>query len=281
MFLASALLFAAWLGNGNRTELTLQQAIDTRTVHTTFTGNGGSTHYLKPLQAELRNLTNKSVNVQVPAGYRFKSDDEDVQDIVTTQEEMIALAPEETKKVSISGMCVQHYNSAPSQEDGFKLAGWAQPDVLRMASFLDENNIQNCQGQHAMWIVADKTMIQPMVYDNIDVNRELIDLTCDILGKPKMTDEQFKMMVEEGVSRTQTKAELRGKFAFKFSRKVPIHIALFTDEGIVLKEIYKEEVPPGRHSVEYTFDALPYQGQTIHAKLIAFSDVLMDRVIEL
>ena len=279
--MASALLLAAWLGNGNRSELTLQQAIETRTVYTSFTGNDGSTHYLKPLQAELRNVTNKSVNIQVPAGYHFKSDDEDVQDIVTTQEEMIALGPKETKLVSISGMCIQHLNSAPSQEDGFKLAGLAQPDVQRVADFLNTNNIQNCQGQQAMWIVADKTEIDPMLYNNVDLNRELIDLTCDILGKPKLTDEQFKNMVEEGVSQTQTKAELRGKFAFKFSRKVPIHIALFTDEGIVLKEIYKEEAAPGRHTVEYAFDALPYQGQTIHAKLIGFNDVLLDRVIEL
>ena len=281
MFLASALLLAAFLGNGNRLEQTLQEAIDSRTVYTTFTGNEGSTHYLKPLQGEIRNLTNKSIYIKVPAGYHFKSTDEDVQDIVITQEELIALAPKETKQVPLSGMCIQHNNIAPNPDDGFKLAGMAQPDVQRLASYLDEKNIQNCQGQQAMWIVADKSNIGPLLYDNLDSDRELIDLTCEIIGRPKLTDKQLKELVTKGWGRTQTKAELFGKFAFNFNRKVPIHIALFTDQGIVLKEIYKEEAKPGRHQVEYTFDALPYQGQTIHAKLIAFDDVLLDRVIEL
>lgn len=254
--------------------------MEQRQILATFTGASGSTHYLKPLSASIRNLKNQQISIVIPAGYHFRSEDSTVQDIITTQEELLVLKPREVLEVKLSGMCIQHHNGAPGADDGFKLAGFANPKLKKLALYLDEKNIQNCQGQQAMWVVSDGDNLGYIVGIGSQSERELIDLVASITNQPTVTEAQYAALKKEVVSPIY-KAELRGKFAFKFNMKVPIHIALFDENGIVLQEIYNQTAPPGRQEVTYTFDAVPYQGKTIHAKLIAFEDVLLDRTIAL
>lgn len=279
LFLLVSLLGTA-MAPQTQTPIDLKTALENRTILATFSGAEGSTHYLKPLSASIRNLKNQEISIRIPAGYHFKSEDSTVQDIITTQEELLVLKPKEVRDVKLSGMCIQHHNGAPSQEDGFKLAGWAAPNLKKLALFLDEKNIQNCQGQQAMWVVSDGDDLQDIVGIGSTSERELIDLVASITNQPTITEAQFAAHKKEVVSPVY-KSELRGKFAFNFNMKVPIHIALFDENGIVLQEIYNQVAPAGRQEVTYTFDALPYEGKTIHAKLMAFDDVLMDRTIVL
>ena len=280
LVIAISTIIGLAFSQANETSIELEQAIKSKTVVASFNGVSGSTHYLKPLQATIQNVKNVPLTIKVPAGYHFVSTDSSVQDIVTTQEELLVLGPKEKLQVNLSGMCIQHHNISPGADDAFVFGGWANARLRKMAAFLDEKDIQSCQGQQAMWTISDGESVANLIYNSLDGNRELLDATCDIIGKPRYTDDEFKKLSKDSFNPIY-KAELRGKFSFKFSRKVDIHIALFDQNGIVLKEIYKESATPGRHNVEYSFDALPYQGQTIHAKLIAFNDVLIDRVIEL
>jgi len=279
IFLFASLISAATFQSTTAT-LQLQEAMEQRQILATFTGASGSTHYLKPLSASIRNLKNQEITVVIPAGYHFKSEDSTVQDIITTQEELLVLKPREVLDVKLSGMCIQHHNGAPGADDGFKLTGWANPKLKKLALHLDEKNIQNYQGQQAMWVVSDGEELRYIVGIGSTRERELIDLVAAITNQPTITEKEYAAYKQEVVSPIY-KAELRGKFAFNFNMKVPIHIALFDENGIVLQEIYNQVAPAGRQEVTYTFDALPYEGKTIHAKLIAFEDVLMDRTIVL
>ena len=279
-FLLFASLFSAATFQSATTTILLQDAMEQRQILATFSGSTGSTHYLKPLSASIRNLKNQQISIVIPAGYHFKSEDSTVQDIITTQEELLVLKPKEVLDVNISGMCIQHYNGAPNGEDVFKLAGFANPKLKKLALFLDEKNIQDFKGQQAMWVVSDGEELRYIVGIGSTSERELIDLVANITNQPTLTEAQYKAFKSDVVQPVY-KSELRGKFAFKFNMKVPIHIALFDENGIVLQEIYNQVAPAGRQEVTYTFDALPYEGKTIHAKLIAFDDVLLDRTINL
>ncbi len=258
----------------------LTDVIRSKTVVASFTGTENSTHYLKPLTASFANVTTKKVSFVVPPGYHFKSDDSTVQDIIITQEQWIVLNPKESVDIQLSGMCIQNHHSAPDVNDSFSLSGWAKPKLKQTAEVIARLNRQDYQGQRAMWVVSDGNELTGIIGMNTNNERLLLDEIAVITGQPKVSEEDYKKASRK-VSPVEYKAELRGYFAFSFSRPVPIHIALFTEDGIVLQEIYQQKAKPGRHKVEYVFDAMPYQGQTIHAKLIAFDDVLMDRTIAL
>jgi hypothetical protein len=279
IFLFASLLSAVTFQSATTT-IELQNAMEQRQILATFTGASGSTHYLKPLSASIRNLKNQQISIVIPAGYHFRSEDSTVQDIITTQEELLVLKPREVLEVKLSGMCIQHHNGAPGADDGFKLAGFANPKLKKLALYLDEKNVQDYKGQQAMWIVSDGEDLRYIIGIGSTSERELIDLVASITNQPTITEKEYAAYKQEVISPVY-KSELRGKFAFNFNMKVPIHIALFDENGIVLQEIYNQVAPAGRQEVTYTFDAVPYEGKTIHAKLIAFDDVLLDRKISL
>ncbi len=279
IFLFTSIVSTATLQtSSNNTQLL--DAMEQQQVSVRFTGATGSTHYLKPLTAYIQNLKNKEISIVVPAGYHFRSDDTAVQDIIITQEELIVLKPREELEINLSGMCIQHFNSSPGAEDGFKLVGFSKPELRKLAVYLDEKNIQNYEGQRAMWVVSDGEKLDNIIGISNSGHRELIDLTASITNQPTLTDQHFARVKQE-VDSPVYKSELKGKFEFKFPKDVPIQIAIFDDNGIVLQEIYNQTAPSGRQEVTYTFDAMPYAGKTIHSKLIAFDKVLMDRKIVL
>ncbi len=275
----TSILIAATLPQ-QTTTIQLLEALQQQQISATFRGSSGSTHYLKPLSATIQNLKNKEILIAIPAGYHFRSEDSTVQDIITTQEEMIVLKPKEYLEVTLSGMCIQHFNGAPAPEDAFVLTGYAEAELKKLAEYLDEKNIQNYEGQQAMWVVSDGDELDNIVGLGSDSDRELINLTASITNQPTITDQQYSALKRD-VNAPVYKSELRGKFEFKFPREVHIHIAIFDENGIVLQEIYNQTAPAGRQEVTYTFDAMPYEGKTIHSKLIAFDKVLMDRTIVL
>jgi hypothetical protein len=259
-------------------EVTLHQALKAGQISLTAKGSEGSTHYLKPVTLTLRNRSGKPLNIKVASGLWFNSADSNVQDMITTDTEWLALAPGETKSYPINGMCIQSRNAAPGSTDAYVYGGPATPKLNRMAQKIDSANWHNSQAQMALWAVANNNGVDPIFCYGDDVEFKIMCEAAKVLGLPAPSRQSFEQRAAQPI---RYKAELKGKFSFTFSEKVPIHIALFDTNGIVLKEIYREEATPGKHTVEYTFDAYPYQGQTIYAKFIAFDDVLMTRTIAL
>lgn len=259
-------------------ELDFKVALKNASISAHATGNSGSTHYLKPLMLEIRNRKSKPITIKLGAGLWFQSEDSTVQDIITTNTEYLMLNANETKSFPISGFCIQHHNAAPGNDDAFVFNPKTRGSLSRFAQKVDSADWQNGQAQSAIWAIADKDELFGVYAYGDETEYKIACEAAKVMGLPKPDK---KVMERVAAGSGVYKAELRGKFKFKFSQKVPIHIALFDANGIVLKEIYREEAPPGQHEVEYTFDAYPYQGQTIYAKFITRDDVLMTRTINL
>lgn len=259
-------------------EITLEEALKQGKVSMVATGNNGSTHYLKPLQIELKNNTSNKVVIRINSGYRFLSEDSTVQDIVITEDELIALNPHENHNATLSGMCVQRHNSAPCSDDAFAFGGYAAPALRAFAAKVDSAHWQNSQAQQAMWVLSDGRDLANIYTYGDDAEWQIV-VAAARAAKLPVPDRQAFMA--EQAKRSGAYANVRGSFKFKFSQPVAIHIALFDENNIVLQEIYRETAQPGSHQVTYEFDALPYQGQTLFARFIARDDVLLERTIAL
>jgi hypothetical protein len=259
-------------------EYTLAEAIQKDVIRAEFQGNETSTHYLKPIVTNLENNTNINIVIRISAGYRLSSVDSNIQDVILTNEEMIALKPYEKLNLPLSGMCIQHHNSAPTASSTFTFNGFAAPKLRTWAEVISTNKWQNIQGQWAMWSLSDGEDEMEIMQYGTEEDWQIFSAFLIAQGRNIPDKRQVFTQVAE---KRKMKAELNGVFKMSFSRQVPVHIALFTEDGIVLKEVLKKTLPKGKHEVTYTFDAFPYQGQTIYARLIAFDDVLLNRQIDL
>ena len=83
------------------TTLTLTDAISKNMVQCSITGNPNSTHYIRPIVANVKNTQSTPVIITLQAGEMFEPDDPGYQNMMIVQGGTIRLNPGEQKEVPI------------------------------------------------------------------------------------------------------------------------------------------------------------------------------------
>lgn len=271
------ILLGSFVVNDTEDILTLQENGD---IELTIKGNDESTHYLDPLVVNVKNNTKKIIEMKVPAGLHFVSNEENIQDIISTQAQFVRIAPNSNKHFTISGVCIQSSNGSPGSENDFFLTANAEPKLYELAQFLDKKNIKNSQAQQAAWAISDNRDISNIIGLESENEQALIDKTASILGLPSVAAEDIKTWKKARVNPIYT-SSLKGYFKFEFPRKTKVQIALFNQDNVLIKEVYNQDVDAGFHKIDYQLETTEYEGQKITSQLIAYNKVVTRRSIDL
>jgi hypothetical protein len=271
------ILLASFVVNDTEDILTLQKNGD---IELTIKGNSGSTHYLEPLMVNVENKTKKIIEMKVPAGLHFVSIEDNIQDIISTQAQLVRVAPNSNKNFTISGVCIQATNGSPGSTHEFKLTANAEPKLHELAQFLDKKNIKNSQAQQAAWAISDNRDISNIIGLDMENEQELIDKTASILGLPSVPAEDIKAWKKERINPVYT-SSLKGYFKFEFPRKTKVQIALFNQDNVLIKEVFNQQVDAGFHKIDYRLETTEYEGQKIISQMIAYNKVVSKRSIDL
>ena len=271
------ILLASFSVNNTEDILTLQKNGD---IELTISGNSKSTHYLEPLVVNVQNKTKKVIEMKVPAGLHFVSNEENIQDIISTQQQLVRIAPNSYKNITISGVCIQATNSSPGSSNSFTLTANAEPKLYELALFLDKKNITNSQAQQAAWAISDNRDIANIIGLDSENEQELIDKTASILDLPSVPAEKITAWKKERLNPVYT-SSLKGYFKFEFPRKTQVQIALFNQDNVLIKEVYNQQVEAGFHKIDYQLETTEYEGQKIISQMIAYNKVVSKRSIDL
>lgn len=271
------IMLGSFVVNDTEDILTLQKD---GAIELTIKGNDESTHYLDPLVVNVKNNTKKIIEMKVPAGLHFVSNEENIQDIISTQAQFVRVAPNSNKHFTISGVCIQSSNGSPGSENDFLLTANAEPKLYELAQFLDKKNIKNSQAQQAAWAISDNRDISNIIGLESENEQALIDKTASILGLPSVAAEDIKSWKKERINPIYT-SSLKGHFKFEFPRKTKVQIALFNQDNVLIKEVYNRDVDAGFHKIDYQLETTEYEGQKITSQLIAYNKVVARRSIDL
>ncbi len=271
------ILLASFVVNDTEDILTLQKNGD---IELTISGNSESTHYLEPLIVNVQNNTKQIIEMKVPAGLHFVSNEENIQDIISTQAQFVRVAPNSNKNFTISGVCIQSTNSSPGSDNAFTLTANAEPKLFDLAQFLDKKNIKNSQAQQAAWAISDNRDIANIIGLESENEQALIDKTASLLGLPSVPAEDVKALKKERINPVYT-SSLKGYFKFEFPRKTKVQIALFNQDNILIKEVFNQHVDAGFHKIDYQLETTDYKGQKITSQMIAYNKVVSKRSIDL
>lgn len=278
----SLVLIMWWMGFTPATNQTisLEKALQSRVVKLSAKGNSASTHYGLPLQVQISNVSKNPIQISAAAGLVFQPEDSLVQGIMLTTEQLIALKPGEQKTLMLHGMCINPQNRAPRSEDVYVFGGKAPAQLSEIADFINQNKMQNVTGQRAVWLICNKSPLHSIISDNSEEERQLMRKIAAIRGETPLSDEACKQRAETGVY-TSTHIKITGSFGFRVAIASDVHIALFDENGIVLKEIYRDNAQPGKHNVSYQFDATPHLGHKVYARLVSRHQLMIERKFEL
>jgi len=242
----------------------LDWAIAHKIINCEFRGNNESPHYYQPIVANITNLTNTPIQIRIANGLTFKASSEGRQDVVITQEELIAIASHKNIEKPLFGMCIEKYNKAPRVEEIYTPSSMASKNLNLLTKEIEKQKYYDTAGQNAVWNLTDNGTLADIAGYDIEAGAPLRNFMAKLLGIPEDQIPVFPALEETLITRT-----VGGKFKYKCLKTSAITIGMFNDDDIIVKELYNNpETPAGVHKLAYEFDTLVYPDDVYYIRLI-------------
>lgn len=177
--LTSAILIGSTILLHAKTIISIDNAIAKKLIKTEVVCAGG----LK-VNYKIKNQTNDSLQIIVPAGWRMNSVKEEYQDILVTQQQILAMAKNEQKSFLIKGYCCEADHAGPSEGQKYDQGKLAAPNLVLVATYLNAIKVDENTQQYAVWAVSNNRPTANIVGRNDSLTQELRTFVAKVKGEP-------------------------------------------------------------------------------------------------
>jgi hypothetical protein len=161
-----------------KTTISIDKAIDKRLIRTEVVCKGG----LK-VDYKIKNETNDSLKIIMPAGWRMNSVKEEYQDILVTQEQILALGKNQQKTFEIKGYCCEADHAGPSQGLKYEPGKMADKNLVLIASYLNDTKFDENTQQYTVWAVSNNKPTANIVGSNDSLTQDLRHFVASVKGE--------------------------------------------------------------------------------------------------
>jgi len=238
-------------------------------------GNDSSVHYAQPLAIRLVNAARTKLEVKIPAGFVFVATDSSYQNIVITESVVATLQPGQTKQINLRGMCMERSDHAPSGTCHYNPDKMASDKIVKLAQFIEKNKFWSPAGQQAMWTLINDEPLYAV--SSLDTTQAAIlqKYLSEITGKKiEEIPEDQSYLYDYQVK--PHKVTVGGEVEFDMKHKIMVVWALYSEDGILLREMYNGPVE-GHQILTFEYDAEVYSDPVYYLKLVADDKVLYNK----
>jgi hypothetical protein len=160
----------------------LSSLIRNKQLSMSVTGAGG--HTGESVRVKLNNLGGDPLNVRIPAGWRFVSQDSTLQDLLVVEEEVLALAPKAAGTVTCRAFCCEASMGGPGEGSVFNAGTMASEPLQKLARFIAAERYPDGAIQQAVWAVSDGNDLSGISSDTEESTRKLREFVSTVTGRP-------------------------------------------------------------------------------------------------
>lgn len=228
----------------------LNDAIKEKLISIEVEGEGGNSG--KSLKIRFLNQTKKNIEVRIPAGQLFHSEDSSLQDLIISKERILAMEGNQKRIGKFYGLCTQSSNSSPIAGSVFNMGALATGHLLKVAQYISKHNLQGDQGaQSAIWAVTDDHRLE-----NIG-NSELANYVAEVLGKspPEYAILHQNRSIPGQPAFQENPVSLRGLFKYELKKDEFVSFGLYDEAGVLVHN-FRENTKQirGFHKFRFFFE---------------------------
>lgn len=258
----------------------LKTALEKNLVKCSFSGNSDSPHYYQPLKIDISNLTNRDITIKIPNGLKFVSDSTDTQDLIITQEELIALSPNKRETKLLYAMCIEQNKSASNENTKYHIGDQSSDNIAVLTKEIERNKSFNTLGQYSIWALTDSYPINEIEGFNekeANLYQHFVGHLLDI-EIPLAETENYKTYYKSVKS---FKRSVVGEFKYKFHKQTKVTIGLFNEQDIIVRELYNNPLEKlGEHFFNYAFDTTTYTDPIYYIRLVVNGEIRISLKME-
>lgn len=130
-------------------------------VHSMSNGNysNGS------VQMKIKNLTNKSIRLKIPALTTYLPETEDKQTLLQIEDMLVNLSPKESSDILVSAFCSEYNDRCPTKDNAFFIGKSKNEKFLKLTEYLRKNKVSKSNYQDAVWAVSNNLSINNISID--------------------------------------------------------------------------------------------------------------------
>lgn len=256
--------------------ISLLEAIEKKYVEISAEGEGG--HTGKCLKLKIKNLRKKKLNIEIPAGLIFNSNDPIQQDLMITEERMLAIEGNKRRVAKMYAACIQAPNGSPTTGSGFNMSMLASGHLLQVAQYLAKEKLyKNDAAQYAVWAISNDKRVE-----NID-HGKLANYVADLLGKPRPE----YVVVHKTTSRPgepayrEAPSIIKGRWKFKMEEDKIMTFGLYTLDGELKHAFFEnKKKTKGLHKFSFTFKVFNMPQGEYYIRLISGDEVVEEKKVK-
>ncbi len=254
----------------------IDQAVKSNQVDLDIRSRSESAHYQYPLSVSVRNISGKSLELNIPTGSIFSPPDSSYQGFMSVEPMLVQLAPGETKRVNMPGMCIHQNRSAPGADVAYRYEGRAKGQLLSTAEMLEKEGLKESSlGQYAVWAVSDAMPLEEILAFDEEKKEKVLKYLTGLLDVPMPTaptPDDYRRNIH-----ARPKVEIGGKYEFRLSRPRAIQIAMFDKNNILVRELYNNpNEAAGYKRIDFSFDASVYNDDRYYFRLLSDGEIKME-----
>lgn len=224
-------------------KMNLQKAIDLKLVKAEAKSLGGYQGFC--VRMNLKNLSSDSLTVFVEAGRRLNSLDDNNQDILITQQEIIAMKKLEDKAFNVKCYCCQANNHSPFAGAKYDVNKLADSNLVNLARYLNTNKFEANVEQQAIWAISDKKSTANIASVNDSLLLPLKQLVANLKGEKLPWYSMItKTVLYTGGDMKTYPLYLRGKLNYSNDKEDYVSLYVFDEKGMPVCEIKSQWLLP-------------------------------------
>lgn len=241
----TCLLFAYAFQKSNNTLQTidLASAIAQQKVKAIFASNGSYSG--ESVLLGITNLTSTKLQVKIPFGTSFLTDNPEDQELIMVQDEILVLEPKSQNNIKINAYCSEASDHCPTSGSNFKLSKINSEQINKLAGFLKINKTNPSYFQDAVWAITNKYGVTSIDNSTVD-GKALRKFMCEMLTiKDDWYTSPQQRTVDENQNIQSEAVSISGMLKYTSAKGAQIHSEVVKADGTKKFTSEKHSAPFG------------------------------------
>lgn len=238
--------------NAQKPTLAFEKALAEKKIEVVILPTGG--HSGNCINLEVKNLTNKLLNLAMSPGTVFVPEDGEEQTLVTAKELMVALEKNQVKKLKVFAYCTEAGDKCPSTTSKFQIATTQNASLNKLTHFLDSlKTPDDHMIQNSIWCVTDSHSVSNVYSADPKISKALRGYLCAATGqKDTWYSTRRDISVDRNNRIVSTPKEIKGDIAFQTAEAVELQGVVKDSLGnVIFTNPNKTVCPAGKIRFEF------------------------------
>ncbi len=221
-------------------EISIHDAVNKKLIQIEASSTGS--HSGEAIKLLIKNLSNKSCKINIPAGTMFVADINEEQNIFVPNSSVVLLKGNENKNLIVEGYCSESSDQSPAPNSTFKLTFTDNKNLIKLTQLMKDKKLSPSIKQEAVWCAANGDGLSNLNLDN-DVQtasngediRSLREAIASEMNIPNnWYNTQRRTEVNENREIVYTPVEVRGKISIYVNKACDVSQKVMNEKGEVV-----------------------------------------------